>query len=114
MKRVVGWVRGAIKKDPLNSKPVLKDHLVTYLSFSDVNTAYISDVVLRETFIKIDRWEHDALKLSNGHKTIGEIASLIFAKYPKKYSGLALAQKETYGLFQKLLDKGIIELMDHG
>lgn len=111
--RLGSRLRGSMKRDPLESRPLLKNNFATYFSFSDEEKAFLSDVLSRETFIEIDRSSHDALEFADGKRTIREIAKLIYEKYPKRYDCIASAEKEMLSLFQKLSTTGPIELIGY-
>lgn len=114
LERLGRWIKKTMKKDPLESKPLLKDNFVTYFSFSDKEKAYLSDIISRETFMEIDRSGHDALELADGKRTIREIAMLVYEKYSKRYNSIASVEKEMLSFIQMLYDKKLIELIDHG
>lgn len=112
--RLGGWFRRSANEDPLESRPLLKDYFVTYISFLNGEEAYLFNVVSREVFIQIDRSQHDALELADGKRAIREIAALIYVKHPKRYSSTASAEMEMLNFFQILYENGVTELRTHG
>ena len=94
----------------LKKRPLLTSHLVTYFSFSNEEKAYLSDVLLRTTFLEITQREHAALEFADGRRTVREIISLLYNEYPRQYPNVRSAERELLTFFKNLYDNGLILL----
>ena len=103
MKIIGSWWSGRI----LKRKPLLKNHLATFLSFQNEEKAYVSDVV-GSRLIEISKSEHAILELINGRRTIGDIVELLYEENPNQHHDIRSVERDVLDFFKRLYKEDVL------